>query len=77
MKDCTCKLFLCVRQRFSTCLVIREQKLLFYFNGWPTLEAIASLPRGHERFEPQMSAERRATLVAGWRQAVAQAMHTS
>lgn len=44
---------------------------------WPTLEAIASLPRGHERFEPQMSAERRAALVAGWRQAVAQAMHTS
>lgn len=43
---------------------------------WSTLEQIAALPRGHDRFEPHMRAERRAALVVGWQQAIVQAMHT-
>lgn len=44
---------------------------------WSSLEEIAALPRGHERFEPRMEAERRARLLSGWQQAIAQAMHTA
>lgn len=43
---------------------------------WPSLEAIAELSRAHDRFEPQMTESIRAGLVAGWQQAIAQAMHT-
>ncbi|HXF63080.1 MAG TPA: glycerol kinase [Caldilineaceae bacterium] len=43
---------------------------------WSSLDEIAALPRGHDRFEPQMEASQRAALVAGWQQAIAQAMHT-
>ncbi len=43
---------------------------------WSSLDEVAALPRGHDRFEPQMQADRRDALVAGWQQAIAQAMHT-
>ncbi|MCC6167565.1 MAG: glycerol kinase GlpK [Caldilineaceae bacterium] len=45
--------------------------------AWSSLEEIAALPRGHDRFDPHMTAERRAALIAGWQQAVAQAVHTT
>ena len=44
--------------------------------SWQSLAEIAALPRKQDRFEPQLEAERRAALVAGWQQAVAKAMHT-
>lgn len=40
---------------------------------WPTLDAIAELPRPRERFEPRLSALNRAALYAGWQTAVARA----
>ena len=43
---------------------------------WSSLDEIAALPRAHDRFEPQMEPSKRAALVAGWQQAIAQAMHT-
>ncbi len=43
---------------------------------WSSLEEISALPRKHDRFEPQFEAERRAVLISGWQQAIAQAMHT-
>jgi glycerol kinase len=43
---------------------------------WRTLEEIAVLPRKHDRFEPQLQAEQRAALLAGWQEAVAKAMQT-
>jgi glycerol kinase len=43
---------------------------------WSSFDQITALPRAHDRFEPQMAAEHRAALVAGWQQAIAQAMHT-
>jgi glycerol kinase len=43
---------------------------------WSSLEEISTLPRRHDRFEPQLEADRRTVLVSGWQQAIAQAMHT-
>jgi glycerol kinase len=43
---------------------------------WHSLDEISALPRYHDRFEPQLQAERRAALVAGWQRAVVQSMHT-
>ncbi len=40
---------------------------------WTSVDEIMALPRAHDRFEPRMSAERRAALLDGWRQAVARA----
>ena len=37
---------------------------------WPDQEAIAALRRVDRVFEPTMSADRRARLLAGWRRAV-------
>ena len=40
---------------------------------WSSVEDIMALPRAHDRFEPQLSPERRAELADGWQQAVARA----
>jgi glycerol kinase len=38
---------------------------------WSSLDEIAALPHPHDRFDPQMDADRRAALYDGWKQAVA------
>ncbi len=41
---------------------------------WPSEEAIATLPRPHDRFDPHMKPGRRVDLYAGWQAAVARAV---
>jgi glycerol kinase len=41
---------------------------------WPDEDAVAGLVEEHDRFAPQMPADRRNTLYTGWQQAVARAM---
>jgi glycerol kinase len=43
---------------------------------WQSMEELASLPRGEDRFEPRMEAAERERLYAGWCGAVARAMGT-
>ncbi len=44
---------------------------------WPSLHALAALPREEQRFEPAMKREDRARLYDGWREAVRQAIVTT
>jgi len=41
---------------------------------WRDLHEVAALTATAERFEPQMGAEQRAELVAGWRAALARVL---
>ena len=41
---------------------------------WPSLEALAALPRAERRFEPGMAAADRRRLYDGWREAVQRAI---
>ncbi len=41
---------------------------------WQSMEVLASLPRGEDRFEPRMEAAERERLYAGWCDAVGQAL---
>jgi len=41
---------------------------------WPDLGSLAAQSRTGAAFEPRMHRARRATLVAGWRQALARAL---
>jgi glycerol kinase len=41
---------------------------------WKSLDEVSSLPRPHDRFEPQMPAHQREALLDGWRDAVSRAL---
>ena len=43
---------------------------------WASLDEIATLPRPHDRFEPQMDTNRRAAVCAGWKDAIHRTLYT-
>ncbi len=67
-----------VRSRVSDLSALGAAYLAGLTTGiWQSFEQIESLPRPHDRFEPQMSESQRTALLEGWKDAVRRALSTA
>lgn len=64
-----------VRSRASDLSALGAAYLAGLATGvWKSLDEVSALSRPHDRFEPQMAASQRASLLDGWNQAVRRAL---